>query len=230
MKIFNSKRTQTQILEAELAALNARAALLTGKRAACAASLDEARAAGQQHLLSGDVDDEATGKALQDRVGSVQSQLTGFDAALVALAVSVSETGQALAVEVHKVKCERDAAALGAITANLEKRFGPWLEATRAIAAGLEEVNGFRYQAAPLAGFYRHIAGEGEIALRTVLDDLNGAIGEVSRGERAITIGSAPPTPAVAAIPSEPPEDHFTYSTQKFGPRYQVQGGFTREK
>lgn len=227
--MFSSTQTQTQILEAELVALNLRATLLTDKRAACAASLGDTKAAGQRHLLSGDVDDEMTGTALQDRASTAQRALTGIDAALAALAVLITEVEQAIAAEISKVKCERDAAALAAIIASLESRFGPWLEATRAIAAGLEEVNGFRYQAAPLAAFYRHIAGEGEIALRVVLDDLSGAIGEVARGERVITIGKPESMPAPTPAPAR--KDIFNYAEPPRGPGYRVPGAsaFSKE-
>jgi hypothetical protein len=228
MALF-ARRNSVQRLQTDLDRLGARAVLLNIKRDAARSALEDAIAARQVHLLEGDIDDAKAATTLQARVNTAQSELAGFDIAIAESQVRINTAELALTAEARRIKCEADAAALGAVIAGLEKNFEPWLRATRAIAAGLEEVNGFRYQAAPLAAFYRHIASEGEFALRVVLDDLSGAIGEVARGERAITIGKPETTP-VAAAPAGQPRDHFTYTVPKPGATYRVPAAFAKEK
>lgn len=219
MTIFN-KRTNVQRMENDFEKLNERVVLLTGKRAACALVLEEARSAGQQHLLTGNVEDEKTGTALRDRVSGAQTQLADLDAALGALAGSMAEAEQGIAAERRRITCEADAASLAAIVVNLEKNLKPLLEVSRALAADLESLNDFRYQAAGLAAYFRHFAGDGEIALRIVIDDFSGAVAAVADGTQKINIGKTPAVPAAATPPALPPKDHFTYSTPSHAPVY----------
>jgi hypothetical protein len=228
MALF-ARKTPVQKLKADLDRLVDRAALLSTKRDIARSALNDANAGRQAHLLEGDIDDANAVTALQATLDTAQSALVGLDAAIAESHVRIGIAELALTSEAKRIRCEADAEALAAVVAGLEEQFQPWLEATRAVAAGLEEINGFRYQAAPLAGFYRHIAGEGEIALRVVLDDLSGAIGEVARGERAITFGKSEALP-VAPTPAVPPKDNFTYADNPHGPTFRVQGAFMKEK
>jgi hypothetical protein len=211
MALF-SKLTNAEKLEINLAKLNARATLLTDKRAGCVLALEDARIAGQQHLLSGDVDDEAMGTALRDRVNSGQSQLADIDIALAALAASIDEAEKNILAETHRIACEANAASLAVVVANIDKNMKPFLEVSRALAADLESLNGFRYQAAGLAAFFRRVAGEGEIALRIVIDEFAGAIPAVANGTQQITIGKAVAAPPVTVTAIEPLGDVFTYT------------------
>jgi len=225
-----SKRTNVQKLEADLDKLNDRATLLTGKRAACAVALEDASVAARQHLLTGDVEDEIAGAAIRNRVRSAQNQLADLDAALGALAGSITEADQGITTEKRRIASEADAASLAAIVANLEKNVKPLLEVTRALAADLESLNDFRYQAGGLAAYFRHIAGEGEIALRLVIDDFSGAVAAVAAGTQKIRIGNAPLVPAAAAPSALPPKDIFTYSTPNHAaPTYRVPAAFSKE-
>ena len=67
MQLF-TRRTQMQKIQSELAALNARSKLLTGKRAAAQSTLDSAFEARQKALLTGDLDDTKAAMALQAKV------------------------------------------------------------------------------------------------------------------------------------------------------------------
>ena len=221
MALF-SKRTNLEKREIDLGKLNVRATLLIAKRAQCAVALEAAKAAGQQLLFTGDLEDEATGTALRDRVSSSQNQLTDLDAASAALAISISETEQSIAAEKHRLACEANAASLAAVVANVENRMKPFLEVTRALAADLESLNGFRHQAAGLAAFFRRVAGEGEIALRIVIDEFAGAIPAVANGTQQITIGKAVAAPPVTVTAIEPLGDVFTYTDPIHAPIYRA--------
>jgi len=107
--------------------------------------------------------------------------------------------------------------------ANLEKNLMPFLEASRALAADLEGLNNFRYQATGLAAYFRRVAGESEIALRVVIDEFSGAIAAVADGSQKIQIGVGPPVPAVVAASAVPSTDIFTYSTATHAPIYRGQ-------
>jgi hypothetical protein len=227
MALF-AKKTPMQILQADLDGLKARAALLSAERSTCAATLDAAVAARQAHLLDGDIADRKVSEALHPRVDIVQSALVGLDAAIVELQARINTAEQALTAETRRIKCEADAKALGAVVASLENKFGPWLDSTRAIAADLESLNGHTYQPAPLAAFFRHMAGEAEFALRMTLDDLARSIPAVIAGIKTVRIGIEPVVAAKAVI-AAPTKDHFTYTEQKHGPTFQVPNAFTKE-
>jgi hypothetical protein len=96
-----------------------------------------------------------------------------------------------------RVRREADAKALETIVGGIEAKFAPWLQTTRAIAADLESLNGFRWQSGQLAGFFRYVAAEAEIALRLTLDDLAGSIPTVAAGtgNEKLRIGVEPVRP-----------------------------------
>ena len=220
--VLFSKRTNLQKLEIELDKLNARAELLTGKRSACAIAVEEAKSGGLNHLLFGDTADEATAATFRDRVSNFQSQLADLNTALAALAASITEAEQGIASEHRRIKCEADAASLATVIANVERNMKPFLEVTRALAADLESLNGFRHQAAGLAAFFRRVAGEGEIALRIVIDEFAGAIPAVANGTQQITIGKAVAAPPVTVTAIEPLGDVFTYTDPIHAPIYRA--------
>src|SRR5580692_9344214 len=98
MQIF-TRRNPMQKIQSELAALNARSKLLTGKRAAAQSTLDSAVEARQKALLTGDLDDTKATLALQTKVDTSTSALTGFDAAITAQDALIADTEARLATE-----------------------------------------------------------------------------------------------------------------------------------
>jgi hypothetical protein len=202
---YFTKKTQMQKLQSDLDALKTRATLLNAKRVAAQLAFDKAVAARQTHLLGGDLDDEKISAKMQGAVDAGASTLAGLDVAIAALTASIAEAEQAIVAEAGRVKREADAKALAAVLASLEDKFAPWLQATRAIAADLESLNGFRWQSGQLAGFLRNVAGEAEIGLRVTLDDLAGSIPAVmaGTGNEKLRIGFEPLRPEPEPVPHE---------------------------
>jgi hypothetical protein len=222
MALF-AKKNPVQKLEADLDGLKARALLLNTKRDAARSALDDAIAARQAHLLDGDIDDAKAATTLQARVDTATSELAGFDTAIAESQARINAAELALTAEAWRIKCEADAKALGAVVAGLEGKFGPWLDATRAIAADLESLNGHTYQPAPLAAFFRHTAGEAEFALRMTLDELARSIPAVAAGMMTVKIGVEQPEP-VAATPAPARKDIFEYTEHPRNPGFRVPG------
>src|ERR1700691_3863920 len=98
MQIF-TKRNPMQKIETELAALNARSMLLTGKRATAQSTFDSAVEARQKALLTGDLDDTKATLTLQAKVDTATSALAGLDGAIMAQAKLVADAEAKLAVE-----------------------------------------------------------------------------------------------------------------------------------
>jgi hypothetical protein len=224
MAIF-ARKTVVQKLQADLDGLKTRAVLLNTKRDAARSALNDAIAARQTHLLEGDIDDAKAATTLQSKVDTATNELAGYDAAIAALSVSIAEAELAVTAEVRRIKAEADAKALAGVVDGLEDKFGPWLEATRAVAADLESLNNFTYTD-PLAAFFRHTAGEAEFALRMTLDELARSISAVAAGTKEVRIGPQPAATRVIVAPQEP---HFEYATQGQGQTFAVPRAFAKD-
>jgi hypothetical protein len=196
-----------QKLEAELSALMSRAALLTVKRAAAQGTFDSAVAARDRHMLQGNLDDEKIGNKLQAAVDSAASALAGFDNVIAAQATSIAEAEEKLAVE--RVAVARKAASedLTAKTDTIERQIGPWLEATRALAASTASVgDDVNFEVGQVGAYLRNAAGEVEMAMAMAM-----AIPALRASVAAIVAGRLPiprdpeiitPTPAAVATQS----------------------------
>jgi hypothetical protein len=230
MKIFN-KRTNPQT--AALEQLVERQAKLNIMRSEAQTGLDVALANRQSHLISGDVGDIKVAEALQGRADGAESALLGLDDALAALKIQIADAEAAVSAEQRRIKCEADAVALKQIIAKVETKIGPFLEISREMAELLSTLNNFRYQVGGVSNYLGNVASETQVALRLVLDDLNGAVDAVARGEQEISIGTIAPRPAAIATPAPEAKDTFTYTTpQSHGPGYRVpvSGAFAKEK
>jgi hypothetical protein len=203
-----------QKLQAELAALNARSKLLTGKRAAAQSTLDDAVEARQKALLTGDLDDTKAAMALQAKVDIAISALAGFEAAITAQAALIADAETKLAAE--QLDADRKAAsdALAAQVAVVEGLLGPWLEASRDLASALEAIH-WRFESTQMAGFIRNAAGEVENAAAMTAGDLHHSIKAIRDGGQAIprapdAVAVVVPVPPIAVTPDpEPVKDVF---------------------
>src|SRR5712664_3054125 len=131
MALF-SKRTTMQKLQADLAALTARATLLNAKRTAAQLVFDRAVDAGERHMLEGDVEDEKISTKLHGAVDAADSLLNSFTKPIATLAVSIDIAQQALAIEQQTVARRGASETLATQVAAIESAFPAWLLATRA--------------------------------------------------------------------------------------------------
>jgi hypothetical protein len=205
-----------QKIQSELAALNARSELLTGKRSAAQSTLDLAVEARQKMLLTGDIDDHKAALALQAKVDSAISALAGFDAAITAQSALIIDAEAQLAAE--RQDADRKAASdmLAAQVAVVDQLLGPWVKASRDLATALDAIH-WRFESAQMAGFIRNAAGEIQNAAAMTAGDLHHSIKairdggqEIPRSPGAVVV----PVPAVAvaepvtANPTSPDQFH----------------------
>jgi hypothetical protein len=184
-----------QKIESELAALNARSKLLTGKRSAAQSTLDTAVEARQKMLLTGDIDDTKAALALQAKVDTATSALAGFDTAITALAVLIRDAEAQLAVE--RLDARRKAASdlLTKQVAVVNELLGPWLRTSRDLASALDAIH-WRFESTQIAAFIRNAAGEVENAAAMTAGDLQHSIKAIRDGHQSI-----PGAPATTAVP-----------------------------
>jgi hypothetical protein len=188
-----------QNIQSELAALNARNELLTGKRSAAQSILDHANEARQRMLLTGDIEDTKAASALQAKVDSAISALAGYDKAITTQAALITDAEAKLAVE--RLDADRKAASdhLAAQAAVVDKLLGPWLESSRDLASALEAIH-WRFESAQMGAFVRNAAGEVENAHAMTAGDVEHSIRAIRDGGQAI-----PGAPAAAVVVQAPP-------------------------
>jgi hypothetical protein len=192
-----SPRNPMQKIEAELSKLTARRGQLTGKQTAAQAVLDRALEARQQHMLTGDVNDDATSQKRQAAVDSAQSALAGFGVALAVLASTITEFESKLAAERHKVACEAGSEKLTGELDDIELLLGPWLESTRDLAAKVTIIGAQQYESTLIAAYLKNTASEIEPAITAALNEMRSRVDQIRSGTFAIP---KPPTAVVVPI------------------------------
>jgi hypothetical protein len=194
-------------LEQAAADLRQRAERLAAKRTAAQAELDRAVSARQSYAIEGDLDDGAAADRamarLQSDVDVATSTLAGFDSAYTTITAQLAEAERVLLDEQQSVERKAAADALAQDIAAIEAQVGPWLEATRGLAADLEKLAVVRFDAGAVARFLTNAAGESEIALAVCVPDLRGAVDAIAAGRQEIPRQPAPPAPVIALPPPE---------------------------
>ena len=183
MKLFG--KTQMQKFESVVATLKKRGALLSTKRVAAQAAVDSAITARQEMLISGDIDDQKLALKLQSAVDSAASTLGGIDDAISALRVQIESAEQQLAAERERVERIAASEQIAANVDAIDKLLGPWLAASRDLAAAMEMLH-WRFESMQMAGFIRRCASEIEAASAFTSADLQNAVASIRDGTMAI--------------------------------------------
>jgi hypothetical protein len=215
MKLFG--KTKMQKLETALAALTSRATLLTAKREAARAIFDRAVAARDVHLLEGNLEDEKMGAKLQAAVDSAVSALAGFDNVIAAQAASIAEAEEKLAVERLAVARKAASEELTAKTDTIERQIGPWLEATRALAASTTSVgDDVNFEVGQVGAYLRKVIGEVEMAIAMAIPSLRASAAAIVAGHLPIPRGPQDDIPAPVKAPTPQSAKIFTTKPIKF--------------
>jgi hypothetical protein len=170
-------------LEIILAALRKRAALLADKKVAAQTALDAAVAARQAMLIDGDLGDDKLAAKLQSSVDTAQSSVLGIIDAITALQFQLSDAEAQLATEQDLGKREAASEEIAKNVAEVERLIGPWLAASRQIAAAFARVDHV-VEAGQIGGFISGCAGEAEVAAEIVLVELRDLPKLVAAGDR----------------------------------------------
>jgi hypothetical protein len=216
-----------QKLQGELATLNARNELLTGKRSAEQSTLDSAVEARQKMLLTGDIEDHKAALALQAKVDSATSALAGYDAAITAQGALISDAEAKLAAERQDADRKAASDVLAGQVAVIDELLGPWVKSSRDLATALDAIH-WRFESAQIGAFVRNAAGEVEGATAMTAGDLRNSIRAIRDGEQTIPRAPAavvaPPAP-VAAPPNPIPKPDEAVFHRVDRPSYQMKFG-----
>jgi hypothetical protein len=199
MKLFGKSKMQK--FESVVAALRKRGALLSAKRIAAQAAFDDAVAARQEMLIAGDLDDQKLAAKLQGSVDSAASALNGIADAVSALQNQIDSAEKDLAVEQQRVERQAASESLAASVASIESKLEPWLTATRAFAESLQSIAHVRFEPGQIAAYIGGCAGQAEIALAVMLDDLRRMVPAIAGGHEPIPRVPGVVVPSVVAPP-----------------------------
>jgi hypothetical protein len=200
--VLFQKRSKMEKLEVILAALRKRAALLADKRTSAQTALDAAIVARQETLISGDLDDGARLLKMQNAVDSAASTLAGLDGAISALRIQIADAEAQLNAEAERVRREVASEEIAKNVAEVERLIGPWLAASRQIAAAFAKLDHV-FEAGQIGGFISGYAGEVEVAAAVTLVELRDLPKLVAAGDRPIPHRPEPVAP-VTVIPPAP--------------------------
>jgi hypothetical protein len=201
MALFQ-KKTKMEKLQAVVAALRARASLLTDRRVSAQTALDAAMAARQSMLIDGDLGDDKLATKLQGAVDTAQSSLLGIIDAINALQSQIADAEAQLNAEQERGKREVASEEIAKNVAEVERLIGPWLAASRQMAAAFAKLDHV-FEAGQIGGFISGCAGEVEVAAAVVLVELRDLPKLVAAGDRPMPHRPEPVAP-VTVIPPAP--------------------------
>jgi hypothetical protein len=199
-----------QKLEAELGKLTLRRDALTGKQTSAQTVLNRALEARQQHMLTGDVNDDTTSAKRQAAVDSAQSALAGYALTLTVLASTISNAEGDLDVERKKIASEAAAQKQAAEVEAVEMALGPWLESTRDLAAKVSVLGNHQHESTLISNYLRNAASEIEPAITAANNEMRGRVDQIRNGTLPIPKPPAAAVVPIKAAPKLPTKQVFT--------------------
>jgi hypothetical protein len=127
-------------------------------------------------------------------VDTATSALAGFDTAITAQGILITDAEAVLAAERLDVDRKGASDLLASQIKRVDDLLGPWLQLSRNLAGALEAIH-WRYESTQMAAFIRNSAGEVETASAMSTSDLHNSITAVRDGNLVI-----PPNPAAGAV------------------------------
>jgi hypothetical protein len=197
-------------LESVVAQLRKRAGQLVAKHAKAKTDLEAATAARQTFLLEGDLDDAKVAAALQAAVNSAQSTLAGYDAAIAALTMQVTEAEAALNKERNAAANKASSEALAGKVDLIEAKLTPWLAGARELYKLLEELGVLRFEVGRVGDFVLDASNQVEVAMSVALPDLRAAVVAVAEGREKLPKIA----PALTVVPPAPPPTEQVFALQ----------------
>lgn len=202
MKFF-TRKTMTETLETEIAALRARAETLNSRRAGAEAAYDDAKARLQRHHLEAnlDADDKARAK-LEDVVAACAMTRDGYTDALAELQTKIAHAEQKLAAE--RAAADRKAASekLASDLDAIEKALPDYLAVGKRFADALQKLH-FHFESGAIARFVGNAAAQVEVAAGFALVELRGMVDAIHDGTAPVP--AAKPVSASVPVPEPAP-------------------------
>jgi hypothetical protein len=205
MAPFFRKKSPMDKLETELAALRARAEMLSNRHAATDAAFLDAKSKLRRHHLEADLDaDEKAGAKLEAAVATCALTRDSFADAMVGVRKMIADIEQKLADE--RAVAHRKAASeeLARNLDEVERALPDYLAAARRFADALEAAAHFHWETAEMVKFVRSGQAQVEIAAALALRELRGMVTAIRDG--AAPIPAPKPQPEPVAVTEPAPE------------------------
>jgi hypothetical protein len=201
--VLFKKKSKTQNLEPELAALRQRAEALDAKRQAAEAELTAATEARQRHLVEGDLGDDKTAQALQDRVNIAASAVVGLEDAIALVQPQIADIERK--IDAERTQAERHAAAekLARDLDVIERALPLYLEAAQRLTDAVGAVGYWYYELGEVGVFLRSTKPQVETQGTFALQELRGMVEQIKSG--AAPIPPAKPAEAAPVVQVERP-------------------------
>jgi hypothetical protein len=185
MKLFKRK-TMIEQLEADLAALRARAETLSSRHTAADTAFLEAKSKLQRYHLEADndADDRARAK-LEAAVAACAVTRDGYADALGEVQAKIADTEQKIATERALVQRKAASEELTRQLDEVERGLPDYLGAARRLACALEAIH-FHYEANEMARFVGNTTAQIEVAAGFALAELRATADRIKTGEAAI--------------------------------------------
>lgn len=202
MKFF-TRKTMTETLENEIAALRSRADTLMSRRDGAEAAFDDAKAKLQRHHLEAslDADDKARAK-LEATVAACAVTRNGYADALVEVQTNIAGAEQKLAAERAVVERKAAGAKLARDLDAVERALPDYLAAGKRFTDALEKLH-FHHESGAMALFIGNTATQLEVAAGFALVELRGMVDAIRDG--AVPIPAAKPVSASVSVPEPAP-------------------------
>jgi hypothetical protein len=202
MKLFKRK-TMIEKLEADLAALRARAESLSSRHTAANAAFLDAKSKLQRHLLEADLDDdEKVGVKLEAALAACTQKRDGLADALAEVRRMIADAEQKLADEQSAVERKAASEKLARDLDEVERVLPDYLGAARRLAGALEAIH-FHYEANEMARFVGNTTAQVEVAAGFAVAELRAMVASILDG--AAPIPSPKPKPEPVAVIEPPP-------------------------
>ncbi len=224
MALLFKRKTSVEKLEAELAALRARAETLSSRHAAADTAFLESKSKLQRHHLDAnlDADDKARAK-MEAAVAACAVTRDGYSDVLDEVQAKITDIEQKIAVERALVQRKAAGKELAGKLDEVERTLPDYLELARRLAGALEAIH-FHYESNEMARFVCNTTAQVEVAAGFTLAELRGMVTAIRDGSAPIPAPKPAPDPATVIEPPTPTMTVFMLRSAN----YQDETGRTR--
>jgi hypothetical protein len=203
MAISFLRKSPMEKLDAELAALRARAETLHSRHAAAEAAFVDAETKLQRHLLEADLDDDKVRAKLEVAVAACALTRDNFAKALAAQQVKVADAEQRQAAERAAVERKAASEKLARDLDAVERTLPSYLDAARAFTKALDELH-HHFESSQMSAFISNAASQVEVAGAFALQELRANVRAIADGTMPMPPAKEVPAPVV--VPEPAPE------------------------
>ena len=215
MKIFKRK-TMIEKLEADLAALRARAESLSSRHTAADTAFLEAKSKLQRYHLEADLDADDKARAkMEAAVAACAVTHDGYADALGEVQAKIADTEQKIATERALVQRKAASEKLARDLDEVERVLPDYLGVARRFVGALEAIH-FHYEANEMARFVGNTTTQVEVAAGFAVAELRAMAASILMGAAPIPSPKPKPEPVAVIEPPPPTMQVFMLRSAKY--------------